>query len=175
MDVLTPTYRCFRMYDIAVDGRDRFRISASSARDGVTRYCATSPLRQGNAMPARSARSRNDHVVCPVRPTTLCACHSELMMASSLIHSSRCTHRCGYAAIKNSTTANEPVTWLHLCYRLANDSEMPVSMSAASGRTKLRTDVGIIHFVNVEHAARHERDALGTAGFQYIQRAHAVR
>ena len=33
-------------------------------------------------------QEHDDHVVCPVRPTTLCACHSELMMASSLIHSS---------------------------------------------------------------------------------------
>ena len=115
-------------------------------------------------MPARSARSRNDHVVCPVRPTTLCACHSELMMASSLIHSSNAPIDVGMQPSKKLDNRNEPVTLLHLCYRLS-------SIRAH----KVETDVGIIHFVNVEHAARHERDALGTAGFQYIQRAHAVR
>ena len=69
---------------------------------------------------------------------------------------------------------NDPVIWLHLCYRLANDSNAGINVSSIRAH-KVETDVGIIHFVNVEHAARHERAALGTAGFQYIQRAHAVR
>lgn len=125
-------------------------------------------------MPARSARSRNDHVVCPVRPTTLCACHSELMMASSLIHSSNAPIDVGMQPSKKLDNRNEPVTWLHLRYRLANDSNAGINVSSIRAH-KVETDVGIIHFVNVEHAARHERDALGTAGFQYIQRAHAVR
>ena len=120
-------------------------------------------------MPARSARSRNDHVVCPVRPTTLCACHSELMMLPRLFIR-RMHHRCGYAAIKKLDNRNEPVTWLHLCYRLANDSNAGINVSSIRAH-KVETDVGIIHFVNVEHAARHERDALGTAGFQYIQKS----
>ena len=119
-------------------------------------------------MPARSARSRNDHVVCPVRPTTLCACHSELMMASSLIHSSNAPIDVGMQPSKKLDNRNEPVTWLHLCYRLANDSNAGINVSSIRAH-KVETDVGIIHFVNVEHAARHERDALGTAGFQYTQ------
>ena len=159
---------------IAVDGRDRFRISHHRlAMAGLV----TAPPRhyaRGNAMPARSARSRNDHVVCPVRPTTLCACHSELMMASSLIHSSNAPIDVGMQPSKKLDNRNEPVTWLHLCYRLANDSNAGINVSSIRAH-KVETDVGIIHFVNVEHAARHERDALGTAGFQYIQRAHAVR
>ncbi len=159
---------------IPVDGRDRFRISHH--RLAMARLVTAPPRHyaRGNAMPARSTRSRNDHVVCPVRPTTLCACHSELMMASSLIHSSNAPIDVGMQPSKKLDNRNEPVTWLHLCYRLANDSNAGINVSSIRAH-KVETDVGIIHFVNVEHAARHERDALGTAGFQYIQRAHAVR
>ena len=159
---------------IPADGRDRFHISHH--RLAMTRLVAALLRRyaRGNAMPARSARSRNDHVVCPVRPTTLCACHSELMMASSLIYSSNAPIDAGMQPSKKLDNRNEPVTWLHLCYRLANDSNAGINVSSIRAH-KVETNMGIIHFVNVEHAARHERNALGTAGFQYIQRAHAVR
>ena len=62
-----------------------------------------------------------------------------------------CSHQ------KKLDNRNEPVTWLHLCYRLANDSNAGINVSSIRAH-KVETDVGIIHFVNVEHAARHERD-----------------
>lgn len=124
-------------------------------------------------MPARSARSRNDHVVCPVRPTTLCACHSELMMASSLIHSSNAPIDVGMQPSKKLDNRNEPVTWLHLCYRLANDSNAGINVSSIRAH-KVETDVGIIHFVNVDTLPGMNVTPWN-GGFQYIQRAHAVR
>ena len=42
---------------------------------------------------------------------------------------------------------------LHLCYRLANDSDAGINVSSIRAH-KVETNVGIIHFVNVEHAAR---------------------
>lgn len=168
--VLTPTYRCSRMY-----GPRPVPYFASSARDGMTRYCATSPLRQGQCdagsigqitqRPRGLPRSPDNAMRMPQRT-------DDGFLAYSFVE---CTHRCGYVAIKKKLdNRNEPVTWLHLCYRLANDSNAGINVSGIRAH-KVETDVGIIHFVNVEHAARHERDALGTAGFQYIQRAHAVR
>lgn len=143
----------------------------------MTRYCATSPLRQGQCdagsigsigqitqRPRGLPRSPDNAMRMPQRT-------DDGFLAYSFVE---CTHRCGYVAIKKLDNRNEPVTWLHLCYRLANDSNAGINVSSIRAH-KVETDVGIIHFVNVEHAARHERDALGTAGFQYIQRAHAVR
>ena len=141
----------------------------------MTRYCATSPLRQGQCdagsigqvtqRPRGLPRSPDNAMRMPQRT-------DDGFLAYSFVE---CTHRCGYVAIKKKLdNRNEPVTWLHLCYRLANDSNAGINVSSIRAH-KVETDVGIIHFVNVEHAARHERDALGTAGFQYIQRAHAVR
>ena len=122
---------------IPVDGRDRFHISHH--RLAMARLVTAPPRHyaRGNAIPARSTRSRNDHVVCPARPTTLCACHSELMMLPRLfirrMHSSMwvCSHQ------KNSTTAMSQSLG-YICAIVSPMIRMPVSMSAASGRTKLR-------------------------------------
>ena len=111
-------------------------------------------------MPARSARSRNDHVVCPVRPTTLCACHSELMMASSLIHSSNAPIDVGMQPSKKLDNRNEPVTWLHLCYRLANDSNAGINVSSIRAH-KVETDVGIIHWERQDSNTSRERTPSG--------------
>lgn len=112
-----------------------FRIIGSRWRDSLLRHLATTP----GAMRCRLDRPGHATTTwsAPVRPTTLCACHSELMMASSLIHSSNAPIDVGMQPSKKLDNRNEPVTWLHLCYRLAM-IRMPVSMSAASGRTKLR-------------------------------------
>lgn len=144
-----------------------FRIIGSRWRDSLLRHLATTP----GAMRCRLDRPGHATTTWSANAMRMPQRTDDGFLAYSFVE---CTHRCGYAAIKKLDNRNEPVTWLHLCYRLANDSNAGINVSSIRAH-KVETNMGIIHFVNVEHAARHERDALGTAGFQYIQRAHAVR
>ena len=97
----------------------------------MTRYCATSPLRQGQCDAGSIGQVTHDHVVCPVRPTTLCACHSELMMASygnplmpiekSLID--RCISLVYRDYLKNPRPENMPILGdLYQCLREQHNS-----------------------------------------------------
>lgn len=144
-----------------------FRIIGSRWRDSLLRHLATTP----GAMRCRLDRPGHATTTWSANAMRMPQRTDDGFLAYSFVE---CTHRCGYAAIKKLDNRNEPVTWLHLCYRLANDSNAGINVSSIRAH-KVETNMGIIHFVNVEHAARHERNALGTAGFQYIQRAHAVR
>lgn len=95
--------------------------------------------------------------------------HSELMMASSLIRSSNAPIDVGMQPSKKLDNRNEPVTWLHLLLSSRRDSNAGIISIRAH---KVQTDVGIIADQR-RTRCRHGVTPSGTAGFQYIQRAHA--